>query len=535
MSDSEPLIVPDSKARVVVADSKVPPLPANSLLRPATPEQEVTITVFLKRQLPLPTVFLMGESMDRAQYSERHAASSAAMQAVERFAQTYGFTVDQSASSRIRRTVMLHGTTLDVENAFGVKPMYCEYENGGFYTYEGEITLPPDLAPHTIAVLGLDTRPIARPHFRVLDPALKAQAKSFTPPQVAQAYNFPTGVDGTGQTIGIIELGGGFQTSDISTYFNQLGLPVPQVTAVMVDGGKNQPGDPNGADAEVMLDIEVSGSVAPGSKIAVYFAPNTDQGFLDALTTAIHDTTNNPSVISISWGAPESSWTGQALTAFDSACQSAAALGVSIACSAGDGGSSDGVTDGANHVDFPSSGPHVLACGGTKLSLGPKEKIISEVVWNDGASGGATGGGVSNVFPKPSWQKNAKVPPPKVKGGGRGVPDVAGDASPMSGYQVLVDGKQEVVGGTSAVAPLWAGLIALINQKIGKPVGFVNPKLYAPPATGGGPEFFDITKGNNGAFKAGKGWDACTGLGSPNGAGLIVPLSGKTHVKAMPL
>jgi kumamolisin len=358
---------------------------------------------------------------------------------------------------------------------------------------------------------------------------LTSQAKSYTPPQIAQAYNFPTGVDGTGQTIAIIELGGGFQPRDIATYFTQLELPVPKVRPVSVDGGRNQPGDPNGADAEVMLDIEVSGSVAPGSEIVVYFAPNTEQGFLAALTTAIHDATNNPSVISISWGAPELTWTRQALTAFDSACQSAAALGVSVTCSAGDNRSIDGATDAADYVDFPASGAHVLGCGGTRLSLGPKFRINDETVWNDGALGIATAGGVSAFFPRPSWQAKANVPPPKVKSGGRGVPDVAGNASPMTGYRILLDGKQQIVGGTGAVAPLWAGLIALVNQKLGKRVGFVNPKLYQPHALGIEPAFFDITRGNNGAYTASPGWDACSGLGSPNGAGLIIPLSGKAR------
>ena len=195
---------------------------------------------------------------------------------------------------------------------------------------------------------------------------------------------------------------------------------------------------PNSADGEVLLDIEVVGAVAPGAKIAVYFAPNTSQGFQDALTTAIHDATNKPSVISISWGGAESTWTAQAMTAFDSAAQDAAALGVTICAASGDNGSSDGVSDGANHVDFPASSPHILACGGTSLESA-NGKITSETVWNDGAQGGAGGGGFSNQFPLPAWQASANIKPPA--GGGRGVPDVSGDADPETGYNVLVDGK----------------------------------------------------------------------------------------------
>jgi kumamolisin len=265
-----------------------------------------------------------------------------------------------------------------------------------------------------------------------------------------------------------------------------------------------------------MLDIEVAASVAPGAKIAVYFTPNTDQGFIDAITTAVHDTTNKPSVISISWGGPESSWTAQSLAALDAACQSAAALGITITVAAGDDGSTDGGT--GNNVDFPASSPHVLACGGTKL-VASGATISSEVVWNELASQeGATGGGVSNVFPLPSWQANANVPASSASAGGRGVPDVAGDADPNAGYTIRVDGETRVIGGTSAVAPLWAGLIAVANQQLGKPVGFVQPALYAAKAA---TAFSDITQGNNGAFSAGPGWDACTGLGSPIAEKLI--------------
>jgi kumamolisin len=293
--------------------------------------------------------------------------------------------------------------------------------------------------------------------------------------------------------------------------------------------GSNDPtGDPDGPDGEVMLDIEVAGSIAPGAKIVAYFAENTDAGFLNAITTAAHDTTNNPSIISISWGGAESSWTDQAMTSMDEAFQSAAAMGVTVCVAAGDNGSTDGVTDGLNHVDFPSSSPNVLACGGTRL-VGSGSTITSETVWNEQANNeGATGGGISDFFPLPSYQANAEVPPSANPGGhiGRGVPDVAGDADPTTGYNVIVDGQSSVIGGTSAVAPLWSGLIALINQSIGKPAGFVNPLLYQKGDSAG--DFNDITSGNNGSYSAGPGWDACTGLGSPIGAEVATVLGAPT-------
>lgn len=266
-----------------------------------------------------------------------------------------------------------------------------------------------------------------------------------------------------------------------------------------------------------MLDIEVVGSIAPAARIAVYFAPNTDAGFLDAITTAIHDTTNNPSVVSISWGGPESTWTSQAMTAMDEAFQAAATMGVTVCIASGDNGSSDGVSDGADHVDFPASSPFALACGGTSL-VAAGGAISSETVWNDGAKGGASGGGISSFFATPTWQKGLSASSAAGKSVPltmRGVPDVAGNADPDTGYEVRVDGTDTVIGGTSAVAPLWAALIARLNASSGKSAGYINPQLYQNPK-----DLRDIAQGNNGDFSAQAGWDACTGLGSPNGAAL---------------
>ena len=215
------------------------------------------------------------------------------------------------------------------------------------------------------------------------------------------------------------------------------------------------------------------------------------------------------------------------MTALDAACQSAAALGITITVAAGDNGSTDGLTGGQNHVDFPASSPHVLACGGTKL-LGSGNTISSEVVWNELANNeGATGGGVSNFFPLPAWQAGSNVPAPTTTGGGRGVPDVCGDADPSTGYAIRVDGKNMVIGGTSAVAPLWAGLIAVANAQNGNTAGFIQPAIYSAK---GKAAFNDITSGTNYTgtpvgFKAGPGWDACTGLGSPIGTKVIAVIN----------
>jgi kumamolisin len=227
----------------------------------------------------------------------------------------------------------------------------------------------------------------------------------------------------------------------------------------------------------------------------------------------VHDTVNRPSVISISWGGPESTWTPQAMTALDNALQAAAAMGITVCVASGDNGSSDGVADGADHVDFPASSPHVLACGGTSLQAA-NGAISAETGWNDGAAGGAGGGGVSSFFALPAWQAGLSV----VKAGKtgpltmRGVPDVSGNADPDTGYNVRIDGTAAVLGGTSAVAPLWAALIARINAAKGSSVGFINPSLYRAAQA-----MRDITQGGNGDYAASVGWDACTGLGSPNG------------------
>jgi kumamolisin len=369
---------------------------------------------------------------------------------------------------------------------------------------------------------------MARPHIVTTGQSGASQAagaSSYTALQVAQLYDFPAGLDGSGECIGILEFGGGYNPADLTKYFAQLGIAAPSVTSVPVDGVDNSPGDPQ-ADPEVALDIEVAGTVAPGARIVVYFAPFTEQGWVDALTTAMHDRTNKPSVISISWGYAEGEavqgfeWTAQAVQAVNQTLQEGAAMGVSVCVASGDSGSSDGINDGLAHVDFPASSPYSIGCGGTQLTAA-NDTIKSEVVWNQNGSGG---GGISAMNPLPAWQKG--IVPPSVNPGhptGRGVPDVCGDADPSTGYQIYYNGQAGVVGGTSAVAPLWAGLLARLNQKLGTPVGYFNPLLYS--TLGKSSDFNDIVKGSNGAYSAGPGWDACTGWGSPNGANLLQAFS----------
>jgi kumamolisin len=449
----------------------------------------------------------------RADFGQQCGADPADLASLREFARTHG--LKESGADIGRRVLHLSGAPRSLEQAFGVKLGRYRLSDGGklFVGSDREPTLPPG----AIAVLGLDRRPVARPHSRR---PRATPAVTYTPIQLGGLYDFPAGANGSGEAIALIELGGGYTESDLVQFFSGLGIsPAPTVTAVGVAGGSNQPG--GDADDEVTLDIEVAGALAPAASLVVYFAPNTDQGFYEAISQAAHDSTHKISVMSISWGGPEDGWTAASLNAMQTALEDAVALGVTVTVAAGDSGSSDGESDGQPHVDFPASSPYALGCGGTKL-MSSGAAITSEVVWNETSAGeGATGGGVSETFPLPQWQAGSAVPKAPNGTAGRGVPDVAGNADPLTGYQVVVHGEAAVIGGTSAVAPLWAALIARCNQQLAAPLGDAHAALYQI----GESAFRDITQGNNGAWKAGPGWDPCTGLGSPRGAALLSALA----------
>lgn len=494
------------------------------------PDDEIVgVSVILKPKARAAAAPEGGASVSREEFGAKYGADHGAIEKVRQFAKEYSLTAVEVSVER--RTVKLEGTAANMIRAFETRFDRYEHEGHQYRARTGSVYLPSDLADSVEAVLGLDNRPQAKRNYRPRPETASGTPAitgiSYSPRQVAQLYEFPLDVTGAGQTIAILEQGGGYKPEDLKNYFSSLNIAQPDVVSVSVDNAENAPVNRAlSADGEVMLDIEVAAAVAPGARIVVYFAPNTSQGLHDALTTAIHDATNKPTIISISWGHAEITWTAQSMTAFDSAAQDAAALGITVCAASGDHGSSDNVADGANHVDFPASSPHILACGGTTLQSADGA-ITSETVWNDGAKLGAGGGGFSNQFPLPAWQAglNIKVP----SGGGRGVPDVSGVADLKTGYKVLVDGQSLVLGGTSAVAPLWSGLIALLNEKMGRQVGYPNPALYALPVNA--KAFRNITVGSNGAFSAGPGWNAATGLGSPSGGNLLRALSGEGGAK----
>lgn len=498
---------------------------------------EVTLVLRPRTDLETPDPEVIGSAslaerrhLDPEQLRSQRGAHAEDLAAVRTWAVAAGLEVVAEQPERRQLTVRANLATLS--RVFQVRFSRVRSAQGTFRAVSGQPQLQVEVASLVVAVLGLDTRPFASPRAKRLPlpdppgPLERAAPLSFEPTTVVQAYRFPAAEATTGGCIGLIELGGGFLPADIAAYFKKLERPAPQLVVVPVMGVGNRPtGRPDGPDGEVNLDIEVAGAAAPGVRLACYFAPNTDQGFLAALSAAIHDQTNLPQVVSISWGGPEASWPASTVAAFEHVFQDAALVGITVLAASGDQGSADGLGDGLAHVDYPASSPLVLGCGGTRLQLN-RTTIVGEIVWDDQPQDGATGGGVSARFPVPSWQSDAGVPPSVNPGHapGRGVPDVAGDADPATGYQVLVDGTPAVFGGTSAVAPLWAALLVSCMRGGAGRVGYLNPLLYRTLASQGVTN--DITLGDNGAYRAGPGWDPCTGWGSPQGARLLSALGG---------
>jgi kumamolisin len=561
---------PHEHVRIEGSERKL--APGARFIRPADLEKGLAVTVHLRRPPDAPALPSLEEWAGiplgrrkfptHAKFAAQQGAAQADLDKVIGFARAHGLTVDEASASR--RTVALTGTVARMNTSFGVTLGYYECGSETYLGHEGFVHVPGDIQPLVESVLGLDNRRIARPHFttgRMVrsagdespDGAPAAGFFPLTPVQVASLYNFPTN-SAAGQTIGIIELGGGYARSDVSAFFADLRLSTPHLTDVSVDGAVNSPaGNINNvtlqdSDIEVVLDIDLAGAVAPGAAIAVYFAPNTERGFADAVKQAVDDTVNRPSVLSISWGSSEDGWTAAGRTTMSNAFTDAAALGITVLAAAGDWGSDSQVGDGKAHVIYPSSDPAVVSCGGTYIATAVGS-TFTEGTWNDGA--GATGGGVSDVFQLPSWQQGAGVPVSINDGKtvGRGVPDLAGNASPSSGYTLTLYGQPTTnllvtsgrgaggplgtIGGTSAVAPLYAGLLSVIAATLRSRFGLINPTLYKFPTV-----FNDVNDAANNqwsgekkkapSYTSGPGWDACTGLGRLDGAALLELLTAES-------
>jgi kumamolisin len=404
--------------------------------------------------------------------------------------------------------VVLTGTCSQVRKAF--RPDHLGlYQDGArsFVARSGHLHLPADLIGDVVAVMGIDQRcrPLP-PLYRPLPGITDAGTDAYLPAETAALYNFPGHFDGKGQTIGIIALGGGYEETSLQDYFHRTGVNrTGALTAVSVDGTSNNPImgedlDHNNRVREVQLDIEIVGSIAPAANIVVYFAGSQDpSGLIAALRRSITDSIHAPTVISVSWHYPEdiaSSTYPGALDALGQVLQMAKDAHVTVCVASGDGGAyedADAATQAV--VSVPACSPLVLACGGTSRPRGQLESAWAR-----------SGGGFSSHFARPSYQGNVNFTTQR-----RGVPDVAALAAP--GYAVLVNSSNEHIGGTSASAPLWAGLIALLNQRSGRALGFVNPILYANTDA-----FTDVVTGGNALFQASPGWDPLTGLGCPDGA-----------------
>jgi kumamolisin len=539
-----------AKKTVGLAKSHRKPAPGTRLIGDVDPQETIEVTVRVRSRTSEDRAALLAEILQqapakrhylsRAELASRFGADPTDIEKVTSYARDNNLSV--VTASIPRRSVVLRGTVANLTKAFPTELKRYDSDSGEYRGRQGALQIPQNLSGVIEAIFGFDDRRQARAHSilrmgKVRPTRAGSSDMSFSPQQIAKIYDFPNG-DGAGQCIGIVEFGGGYDTADLQTYFADYGLNPPTISSISVDGVANNPNssnpDDNDADGEVMLDVEVAGTVASKAKIVVYFAPFTEQGWVDVLTTAVQDSVNKPCVISISWGWPESHdlWTQQAMDAVNQTLLEASLAGVTVCCASGDDGSEDELPDGHAHVDFPAASPYILSCGGTTLNVSSdKSSIASEVVWNNGPrseGGGASGGGVSELTPIPAWQMNFGVPP-SVNSGfhGRGVPDVAADADPDTGYKIRVHGQDGVAGGTSAVAPLYAALIARINQNLEAPVGFVNPMLYTNAAS---TSFHDIRDGNNdvtgrlGGYSAAPGWDPCTGLGTPDGAKMLTVL-----------
>ena len=532
---------------IAVPGSERTPAFGASATRAADAEAWLEVTLKLARKAPLPALDTRPQStLTATELGSQYGASDAA---IKRVADTFtGLGLTLLASDAATRSVKLGGPVHLMEQAFDVKLMDFDGVRGAYRGRVGALHVPSELASDIVGVFGLDNRRVVRRRpdagrkRHVVDHTATAAKKRpwFFPAELAVAYDYPDG-DGSGQTIGLLEFGGGFFADDLAAFGKAAGLAsLPTVVPISVDKMPTNTNDE--ATGEVMLDVEVLAGICPKATIPVWFSQFTEKGWVDALDAAMHDPKYQPQVLSISWGYAEdvSVWTASAVTQVNEALQEAALMGITVCVAAGDDGSSDGITDGHAHVDFPCSSQYVLAVGGTLLRTGAKR---SERAWKDGDglradNGGSTGGGVSLRIARPAWQSGLDIAPVNPgQSAGRIVPDVAANASANTGYFVVAGGQQEISGGTSAAAPLWAALVARMNQQLaagGKRVGYLTPLLYGAAAAGAGPlgkvGCNDIHSGDNitahvGGFKSTAGFDAVTGWGSPKGKDLLAALT----------
>jgi kumamolisin len=533
--------VPSGYRRLPGSERRI--APTAELIGPAPASDPLRVTVVLRRRPDGPSVpdsshYLSTPPSRRrrlaeAEFVERFGAATDDVEKVSAFADRHRLKIIDTNAAR--RTISLSGTVEQFNDAFGV--VLGRYrrealarrhgEKADMEIYrgrEGFIHTPAALVEIIVGVFGLDERSVS--HRNMSDPP---NTKPVSLDKITQLYDFPTN-RAVGQTISIFSEGG-YLAADISSNFG--GNP-PVVTDISVNANNG-----NFPDGETTQDIVISASVAPGADVAVYFNDGSEQGWVETISRVVHPDPGDPvcSVLSSSWyilngdnDALTVGVTAALITAVSQAFEDAAIQGVTICIASGDTGSDSKLGDGKAHIQYPGSDPWVLSCGGTTIG-NVVGSICDEWVWNDGW--GATGGGISAIFPLPWYQVDAGVPVSVNPGHfrGRGVPDVAANASPNSGYPITVGGQPAIGNGTSASAPLWAGLTAVLNAALDENIGFVNPVLYAL----GSSVFRDIVaepgaadNSSNGApgYPASLGWDACTGWGTPRGKALLKGLRG---------
>lgn len=508
-------------------------------------KMEVTLTL---RGAELPPLDPDKPPMSRAELERNYGASPEDVARVKSTLERFGLNVD--AVSTVGRSMRVTGTAAQVEDAFHAGlGVYRSPKQGEFRGREGALQIPAELADIVTGVFGLDQRRVAHRAGAAPDArAAAAQVAPLGPADLERRYSFPPG-RGQGQTVAIAEFGGTYFPEDLETFCRQHELSPAKVSVVDVGLKPVPPNEVEGlpeeerqevleASGEVMMDIEIVSGLCPEAEILVYFATFDQKGWIDLLNAVIAGKPAAASVVSVSWGLAEDSsdWSRAAVEEVNLRLQAAAQLGITICVASGDDGSGDQMQDGRAHVNFPASSPFVLSVGGTMLD-GERE-----VVWwqspgqrQSGGGSGATGGGVSVIFPRPSWQtvKVASLNHGSIDG--RVAPDVAALAGPPY-YDLVVLGERQASGGTSAATPVWAALLARIRAA-GKPSAgatFLPPLLYADIAGGktrGEATCADITEGDNAShpqpgsgYQAEVGYDAVAGWGVPNGEQLLASL-----------
>ncbi|WP_158625113.1 S53 family peptidase [Corallococcus terminator] len=519
------------------------------------------VTLVLRPGVPLPTVEQLcavppSRPLTHEEFEAKYGTAKKDLSAVERFAKAFRLRV--LSVQRDRGFVRLEGSPAAIRKAFGVDLKRYQQGKLSFLFHTKRLVLPRSLRDIVEWVFGLDTRPRVTHSSASLpvpvEPPEQSGLRSYPAPQVARLYRYPP-TQGAGQCVGIIELTGGYRTSDLTEYLSWMGV----TREAPVNVGPNKPGPSVSSNAEVTMDVELVSAVCPQARVVVYNAGSKDYSLGDyhrVFAMAISDRTNRPSVLTSSWSFYEGSLIqAEEEAAFERLFKEAALLGITVCAASGDLGSqvpvqggspTDAITLAA--PSYPAASALVLGCGGTTLQA-DGDRIVHEHVWNRlgeamsmGALGftvsaGASSGGVSTMNALPAYQRGMPVPVQvhtTWKDGvfqrvsrtpGRGVPDVAANADLHTGYQIVFKGQQGVAAGTSAAAPMWAALVTLINEGLGARVGFLNPRLYALVGQGE-PVVNRITQGGNGAYFASEGavWNACTGLGTPDGEALLAGL-----------